>query len=333
MQYHRRRVRRPYFFELFVLANLAVIAVFARETYRFIDAPLKMLGGLLLSMVIQAALGIGIRAAVAAVRRERTYLRIVRTRAWLEDTARLVVASALIVFTYGWIKLAVPITHEVLLDEALWKLDQAMFFGVAPTVFVLNLFQNPAMLRAIDWSYANIFFLSTLVAGAYFLSEPSRRIRIAFTNGYALLWLVGAWLYMLVPSLGPAYRFQDIWLPHSDTLQVTQSIQSLLMINYHNLIRAEAGQPHAPISLVLGIAAFPSLHVAFQMYVCLWMRRLWKWGELLFILFVVVIFLGSMITGWHYFIDGITGLILAYGCYRVFFRRARVLRWLELRRP
>lgn len=320
-------MRRAYFFELFVVANLAAIALFASETLPVLRAPLKIVGGLVLSMSVQAALGAGIRVAVSLARRDRAYLRILRSREWLLETARLVVGFALIIFAYGWIKLVVPIKHPVLLDQALWDVDQALFFGVAPSVFVLNLFGSDAALRVFDWSYANIFFASTLIAGAYFFSEPSRRVRIAFANGYALLWLAGAWLYMLVPSLGPAYRFPDIWMPHGETLTITQTLQAMLMRNYRNVIDGSG-----PVSIVLGIAAFPSLHVAFQMYVCLWMRLLWRWGEVLFALFVVVIFLGSMITGWHYFIDGIAGLILGYLCYRLFFRRARVRRWLELRR-
>jgi hypothetical protein len=322
-----RRVRRLHFFEIFTAANLVAIALFAWETLPILRSPVKIVGGLVLSMVIQAALGVGVRAIVALVRRDRGYFRIICSRAWLIETARIVVGFGLIIFTYGWIKLVIPIKHPVLLDQALWDLDQTLFLGVAPSVFFLNLFGGDAVLRAVDWSYANIFFASTLIANAYFFSEPSRRIRVAFSNGYAVLWLTGAWLYMLVPSIGPAYRFHDVWMPHGETLRITQALQALLMRNYRNVTGGGG-----PVSIVFGIAAFPSLHVAFQMFVCLWMRRLWRWGEVLFAVFVVVIFLGSMITGWHYFVDGVAGLILGYVCYRVFFQRSRVLRFLELRR-
>ena len=321
-------MRRLHFFEIFIVANLAAIALFAWETLPILRSPAKIVAGLVLSMVLQAAAGVGVRAAVALVRRDRGYFRIIRTRAWLIETARIVVGFALIVFTYGWIKLVVPIKHPVLLDQALWDLDETLFFGVAPSVFFLNLFGSDAVLRAVDWSYANIFFASTLIANAYFFSEPSRRIRVAFANGYSVLWLTGAWLYMLIPSIGPAYRFHDVWMVHGDTLRITQNIQALLMRNYRNVTGGGG-----PVSIVFGIAAFPSLHVAFQMFACLWMRRLWRWGEVLFAFFVVVIFLGSMITGWHYFVDGVAGLILGYVCYRVSFQRSRVLRFLELRRP
>jgi hypothetical protein len=54
-------------------------------------------------------------------------------------------------------------------------------------------------------------------------------------------------------------------------------------------------------------------------------------GQVLFGSFVLIIFLGSMITGWHYLVDGLAGLILAMVCYWIFSRRVRIRRWVELR--
>jgi len=39
----------------------------------------------------------------------------------------------------------------------------------------------------------------------------------------------------------------------------------------------------------------------------------------LFGVFVVKIFLGSIITGWHYLIGGLAGIPLAWGCYALTF--------------
>lgn len=316
-------MRRLYFFELFVIANLAVIAAVAHGSLAIVGSPLKIVGGLLLSLAVQTALGVGVRCVVAWARKDRRYFRILRTRRWLGDTVRLIAGAALIIFTYGWIKLVVPVYHPRLFDQELWDLDQALFFGAAPTILFLDLFGNRAFLRVIDWSYANIFFASALIAMAYFLSEPRRRIRVAFANGYAALWLTGAWLYMLVPSLGPAYRFPDVWLAYGDGLPITQRFQALLLRNYRNVLTAAAGETAGGTSIVFGIGAFPSLHVAAQTYVFLWMRGLWTSGEVLFGIFAVTIFLGSMITGWHYFVDGVAGVLLALGCYAVFARLER----------
>lgn len=326
-------MRRLYFFELFVAVNLAVVVVLGYRSLPIVGSPVRIVAGLLISMTVQTLLGVAVRSAVALVRGQRGYFRTLRSGQWLRDTARLVIGFALVIFTYGWIKLVVPLYHPTLFDQSLWNLDQSLFFGISPAVFFLDLFDGAGLLRVIDWSYANIFFASTLLAGAFFLSEPSRRVRVAFANGYAILWIAGAWLYLIVPSLGPAYRFPDLWMVHGQSLRVTQTFQALLMRNYQNVIRAASGEPAGAIHIAFGIGAFPSLHVAFQTFVFLWMRRLWTAGQVLFGVFVLVIFLGSMITGWHYMIDGLAGLALGWGCYALFWRRARLHRWLELRRP
>ncbi len=313
-------MKRPYFFELFVLANLALVAGVAHASFFILDDVVRVFGSLLLAVAVQAVTGIALRALLAAVRRDRSYLRHIRRRAWLVDTVRLVFASALMIFTYGWLKLVVPLFRTQNFDAALWQLDQTLGFGLSPVILVLDVFHGAGALRAVDWSYANIFYTSMLVAMTYFLSHPSRRIRIAFANGNAGLWLSGAWLYFLVPSLGPAYRFPDIWFAHAEALPITQNLQAMLMRNWQNVLRAWSGQPHGPIFIAFGIAAFPSLHVAFQTYVFFWMRRLWLSGQVLFAVFAFAIFLGSMITGWHYLVDGIAGVLMAYVAYRLAIR-------------
>ena len=315
-------MKRPYFFELFALANLAAIALFARESIPIAGSPLRYILAFILALGTQALAGIAVRAVIALARRDRAYFAAIRSIAWIIDTLRLVVSGAIVVVGYGWLKLIVPIYHPRLFDAELWELDRLLFFGIAPTTFLLDVFGAPLFLRAIDWTYANIFVASAFIAFAWAFSHPQRRIRVAFANGNALLWITGAWLYLLVPSLGPALRFPEVWFAHAETLRVTQTLQALLMRNYNNVIRAWNGTAITePIRIVFGVAAFPSLHVAFQMYVFLWTRRIWRAGQLLFGIFVFVIFLGSLITGWHYLIDSLFGLGMAYLIYRICFPR------------
>jgi membrane-associated phospholipid phosphatase len=66
------------------------------------------------------------------------------------------------------------------------------------------------------------------------------------------------------------------------------------------------------------------------MYVFLWMRRLWRYGGIVFGIFTLFIFIGSVVTGWHYLIDSIAGLVLAYISYVIFARIYRLDRWLKL---
>ena len=323
--------KRPYFFELFAVANFVVLCALLWP----IRAPLatlpRALWTMMLGFFLQVAIGAAVRTLIAWRRgRLAAYLGVIRSPRWITDTVRLGIVSALFVHTYGWIKLAIPLLHPRLFDQELWDLDAKLLAGHSPNEFFLALFSAPSLLRAIDWAYANIFLVSLVIATAFFGSSPNRRLRIAFMDSNVLLWLAGAWLYVAVPSLGPAYRFPEVWLPLAPLLARTQTLQRLLMTNYQNVLQFARGVPR-PVSVLFGVAAFPSLHVAFQMLVFLWMRRVWRGGEVIFGVFVVAILVGSLLTGWHYLIDGIAGILLASLCYEAAVRAHRMRRLFAIR--
>lgn len=57
------------------------------------------------------------------------------------------------------------------------------------------------------------------------------------------------------------------------------------------------------IAFATGISAMPSIHVATSVWFAYAVGRWWAW------LYPVVIFLGSIMTGWHYAIDGLAAAI------------------------
>jgi membrane-associated phospholipid phosphatase len=89
----------------------------------------------------------------------------------------------------------------------------------------------------------------------------------------------------------------------------------MLMKNYRAVIRLANGGSPEKIILSFGIAAFPSLHVATQTQIAIWMSKWWRPGAILFALAAFFVFIGSMITGWHYLIDSIAGVALAFATY------------------
>ena len=330
----RRVYARPYFFEVFTVANLLLIVLMMERgrSLPIVTLPRTVMnfGATLLAY---AGLGVIVRLFAAHWRgTTQQYLARIRSAGWLTDLVRLVFFGSVLAHTYAWIKLVVPLLHPRLYDQELWDLDQAMLFGHSPNILFINLFGRSPAMRAIDWSYARIFFASMTVAFGYFLSDPSRRLRAAFNTGNTVLWIAGAWLYMLLPSLGPAYRFPEIWLSLAAALPLTQAAQAMLMRNYQNLLQGSSSGATSSIQLMFGIAAFPSLHVAFQTFAFLWMRRLWIYGEIVFGIFVLAILVGSVVTGWHYLIDGIAGILLALVSYWAGARMWRIRRWLRLRR-
>jgi len=330
----RRVYRRPYFFEILTIANLLLIgALTARHgmsVIRSIPSTFGFIGG---PLTLQLIAGVLVRGVVAAAQGKlRPFLRRLNTIGWWTDSVRLILFGIILVDTYGWIKLTIPVVHPHLFDGELWELDRALFFGLSPNIFFLNLFSPRAVLRFFDWTYANIFLASVFLSFGFFLSAPARRLRTGFLGSLAILWMGGAWLYVLIPSIGPAYYFPDVWFAYSDGLSNTQRLQAIIMRNYQNFLRIRAGVPGISINLLWGVAAFPSLHVGFQALVFLWFRRLWLSGQVIFAIFVIVIFLGSVITGWHYLVDSYAGLLLGIASYWPIGRVYRIREWARLRR-
>jgi hypothetical protein len=68
------------------------------------------------------------------------------------------------------------------------------------------------------------------------------------------------------------------------------------------------------------------------MFVFLWFRRLWLSGQVIFAIFVLMIVLGSVITGWHYLVDAYAGLLLGLVSYWPIARAYRIPRWVRLRK-
>lgn len=326
---HRRFVR-PQWFEIFATANFVVIASLLAHT-RAPWVTMKILPSLMFGFVGQMAVGVALRAAFAwREGKVRDYVRIIGGAPWLIDSLRMAFFSALAVHAYGWIKLAVPLLHHRLFDQEISDAGRVLFLGHSPGFFIASLFSAPFVLRAIDWTYANFFVMTLNIAVTYFASSPSRRLRIAFIDANTTMWLAGAWMYVALPTLGPAYAFPQTFLPLAPLLPHTQSLQRLLMANYQAVLGYLHGVA-SPVNIFFGIAGFPSLHVGFQSLVWLWMRRLWRWGGIVFGFVALTIFIGSICTGWHYFLDGVGGFALAWVCFRIFCRLHRFGRWNALR--
>lgn len=313
----RRRHLVAYPFEIAILAQLAILHVVlyfhGLHQLAVLHHSVSTTGRLLLPLfaaglvahAIAAAFGSGVRA----------YLRRIRRWPWWFLSLRLLLASALVVHVYVWIKSMLPLLHRRLFDEIFWEIDRWLFFGVSPNVLALYLFRQPAVLRAIDAAYGAVFAASFLGALAIFFACRWDRLRVAFATGFSSLWLAGAWLYLLTPSLGPCYVFPEVWKPFVPLLPASTFIQQALWENYQMVPLIGRGVIPPEFNLNEGIAAFPSIHVGLQAFVALWAARLWRFMKLPAYFSVVLVFVGSIVTGWHYLIDSVAGLLMGWGAY------------------
>lgn len=150
-----------------------------------------------------------------------------------------------------------------------------------------------------------IYSLWTITIAGVFAWQFFREGRAV--NTLALIFtigIVGTFGQFLLPSGGPIFyqrlgfgdRFADMPLAsHS--------------MNYANYLwEAYSGRY---ISYATGISAFPSVHVATSAWVALASRHWAGWA------YFALIFVGSIILGWHYAVDGVVGFIGAALCYEL----------------
>lgn len=271
--------------------------------------------------------GVVLWLVIAVIRHDwRDYLRAIRSRQWLVTSALVVAVNVLTTYFYAVLKNSVPLLTTRNYDQVLWNLDRSLFFGLSPSVFFLNLLSSHWLLMSLDWAYGHFFFVAITVGYPIFLGHRRNDLRMAFFTGGAAMWSVGAWLYYAVPSLGPCYKFYDVWKPLKSLFPVSTFWQYQLMQNYEKVLRVRVGVIDRSINLVEGIAAFPSLHVGFHVFLALWLSRMSRfWGRVGWFL-AAVIFIGSVVTGWHYLIDSLVGVVLGVGGYWV---SVVLLRWME----
>lgn len=314
-----RRLLRPVrVYEILVLLQVAVVVALIRGVARIdLSVPGTLADARVAAafLALFSAAALLLRTGAVAVRRGRgragRFLRAFARPASLADLVRLIAVLSLATYGYSWLKVSVPLLNTVLWDDALARLDAAVHFGLNVNRFALELLPFPALLRTLD-IYYGLFLATILAATGWFLTGLSIAERSRFTSGLVVLWLSSAWLYLALPSLGPCYAFPADYVAVRRSMPLQTFTQERL-IGQYRMVRGlrTSGAEGMVLDPVLGVAAMPSLHVAAQAYIAFFARRRSRPLFLLYAAAAALTFFGSLVTGWHYAVDGYAGFLMA----------------------
>ncbi len=206
--------------------------------------------------------------------------------------------------TFRNLKSFVPFVNSHNWDTELRHIDQALWFGHDPAVVLHNLFGT---------GWAAHFF-----SGVYFVWIGLVPISIAialvwtrrttagswYVTAVAFDWMLGAAVYLMVPSTGPVYtaaqRDQFADLPHTYNTDLANSLWDDRVAVMGDVFGSGTLQT---------IAAFPSLHVGIMVTICLIVQYvgLARWIRLLAWVFLGLTVVATLYLGWHYFVDVLAG--------------------------
>lgn len=312
--------RRLYLFEAVALAGMLIAIVFLRvrglrmdwETMRYILLPpLRLLPAALISGVV-----LQILYRLLTRRPLKAYLRELARPQWWLLWLRLIIALVVMNYGYFWMKVAVPMVNPRLWDDALWHLDTWLHLGISPSVFVVNLFAGTPLVKLVD-SWYGLWVSTVFNTLTFWVAGLDARHRRRILLSSVLFWTLGSWIYMAVPALGPIYLAPRTFDAVIHEMPGAQGGQQVLGENYQRIMEGMRQGRLRQFNPTRGIAAMPSLHVGAHFLFFLWARRRARPLVVPFALATALTFLGSILTGWHYAVDGYVGMLLAWVCYRI----------------
>ena len=200
-----------------------------------------------------------------------------------------------------------------LINPRTWDLklsawDQALHFGISPSRFLVALFRNPIFLHGLDIAYSAAYYFFIVGTTAACFALLSHRMRFVLGSSYMLLWMFGAILYLAFPSWGPVFVFSNDFRSPLAHMPITRSIQHQLFLEISSLVNDPLGRRIVRFG---SVAAFPSLHVGEVLLLALASRAISKRWFVWNVVFLALIVIGSVVSGYHYLIDAYGGVAIA----------------------
>jgi hypothetical protein len=316
------RADRAFYLAIFVYLDIAVLIALAFD--RDVGGPLHLIGRMMVSIV---AISLNMGSVWLGLQCWRTVRNggSLRDGIWksldVEHLARFLMVPALFVFlsAFNTIKVLLPDFTDLNFDETLSNLDRTIHGGDPWRMLTALLGPDTQnLVQALylpGWTYAVMF-----LTGYICVSRHAAKIRDQYITVFLVTWpLLGNVIAALFLSDGPAF-YARVTGDHErygaliDTLAQTRDnpfsaymLQNALWVLQQTKEASEGS----------GISAFPSVHVAMATLVCLGLVALNRRYAIYGVPFLVSIFVGSILLGWHYAVDGYASMILVCGIWFV----------------
>lgn len=199
-------------------------------------------------------------------------------------------------------------------DPLLEELD-FLIFGKNPGLILHEFIGNQNTTIYID-NLNNSWFIPMILSIFLVAFSNSQKLRIRYVSGYIFVWIfIGSIMAYLLPSAGPCFYIDFIDPNHNGYAQLMSYLHShhndstpIKAIAYQQYLASVFGKPIVTIGA--GISAMPSVHVALATLFALGSYYYNRYLGILMVIYALLIWIGSIYLGWHYFVDGLVSFIL-----------------------
>ena len=226
----------------------------------------------------------------------------------IKEAWRYVLAFIVVITVHTSIKQAIPLISPGTTDDALIRVEKAVHLGFNPAWDLRFNLAHPWVTVFLDAAYF-LWFPGMPLVTAYFMSHRDPRKRDHYLRSFMAIWIIGVMIGLAAPSHGPCYVSPGEF--PSPGMDIARMLQTLVWEQYvatREITLTGLGN----LKLGCGLMAMPSMHLT---VCCLYAVFFWnegKWLRRISVAYALVIFLGSLYSGWHYAIDGYAGLVIAW---------------------
>ena len=233
-------------------------------------------------------------------RRLRAILRRHVGRTTLANALCFILTIETVLTAMTTLKQAIPFINRRLYDAVLVDLERLLHLGLNPAWLLARADLPAWWATLLDLTYY-AWFAAMPLSLSYFLTHRDRRKREHMFAAFAGIFIVGVLWGLALPSHGPCY-----------VDPASFPAPGMLLCGFTQNWLAERCAALTEITVVgsggltfgSGMMALPSLHVAVCVLYVVFFWREGPWLRLAAIVFALLIFLGSIQSGWHYALDG-----------------------------
>ncbi|HEX7776866.1 MAG TPA: phosphatase PAP2 family protein [Parvibaculum sp.] len=234
----------------------------------------------------------------------------------LARTLPTFVMISAVIGTFMGLKTQIPRIHPFSYDEPIIQLTSAITGGKFAWQYLLTYFGAPWIIEMLCQVYYLWFPILYGVFVWQLFSTRDDRLRLQFILTIAVCWgLIGSFAALAFSSAGPAF-LPALWAKPTPFDGLLQHLEHIREGNHEIValqVRDTLWQAYVAHSDIggSGISAMPSMHVTMATVLALFGWRIGRIAGVALTLFAALIFIGSILLGFHYALDGDAGALAA----------------------
>lgn len=225
-----------------------------------------------------------------------------------------VLAFTPLMISFASLKEQIPNMEPFSWDKTFMQWDRVLGLGKLPWERIQPLVGHPVITTVLNFNY-DLWFV--LLFGCLFWQAFAARgglLRMQFLLAFAFAWFIGGNVLAVVfSSAGPCFYghlfHNDPYAAQMAYLRATNENWPVWSVHVQDLLWQAHMKGGGAVS---GISAMPSMHVMSSTLMTLLAWRTNKWMSALFTAFTSLIVIGSVALAWHYFVDSIAAIALAF---------------------